>query len=178
MAKRDFFRVLIKLFGLYSAVSIILFSLPTYIGYLVSQLELITIILTIGILVIIVSLLIMLIFKADKVIDLLKLDKGFDDERIEFGSFKEINILKLALLIISGLLLIEHFPLVLTQSYIMFKKAISGQKENIAYESIYDQLLYPQFIISVLSILVSYFLITNYNKVAQWILKADKNKLD
>jgi len=51
-----------------------------------------------------------LIYKPDKIIDWLKLDKGFDDDRIDFQNFNNTNILKLAVIVIGGIMLIKNIP--------------------------------------------------------------------
>ena len=178
MTKRDFFRVIIKLFALYSATLAIFSLLPTYFSYAINAYEPMTIILAVASFLIIVALLFALIYGADKIIDLLKLDKGFDEERIEFGSLKEISILKIAIIVIAGLLIIDNFPYFLNQCYLAFKdqvsrKGIDGMLDAFAYE----QVDYFQFAISAISILIGYLMITNYSNVANWLYKTDKKNI-
>ena len=178
MTKRDFFRLLIKLFTLYSATFAIFSLLPTYIGYAVNAYEPFTIILAIASVVIILGLLITLIFGADKIIDLLKLDRGFDDERIEFGNLKEIEILKLAIIVIAGLLIIDNFPLFLNHCYLAFKDQVSSNGVDGIYAGYtYEQVDYFEFAISAISILIGYLMITNYTNVANWLSRTDKKNV-
>ena len=84
MSKRDFFRVIIKLFGLYWIISSLLSVIPGNISYALSNLGYLGYLWAFGTTAIIILLFILLIRKTDSVIDLLKLDKGFDDETIQF----------------------------------------------------------------------------------------------
>ncbi len=174
MTKRDFFRIVIKLFGLYSSTLAIFSLLPTHIGYAINQFDLTSVILAIASLFFIVLLLVALIFGADKIIDILKLDKGFDEEQINLGNLKEISILKLAIIVISGLLIIDNFPLFLNHCYLAFKDQVSNEGLTGMLDSfIYEKVDYFQFAVSAISILIGYLMITNYTNVAKWLSKTD-----
>ena len=67
---------------MYSATLAIFSLLPTYFSYAINAYETMTIILAVASFLIIVALLFALIYGADKIIDLLKLDKGFDEELV------------------------------------------------------------------------------------------------
>ena len=178
MTKRDFFRIIIKLFGLYSATLAIFSLLPTYIGYAINEFDLITVFLAIGSLIIIVLLLIALIFGADKIINVLKLDKGYDEERIDFGNLKEINILKLAIIIMGGFLIIDNFPVFLNHCILHLKDQVSRNgNDGMLNAFTYEQVNYFQFAISAISILIGYLMITNYTNIAKWLSKTDKKNV-
>lgn len=110
MTKKDFFRLIIKIFGLYSVISIIFSVFPSNMGFAISQIDLISIVWLIGSLILIILLFMFLIYKPDKIISWLKLDKGFDDDRIDFQNFNNTNILKLAVIVIGGIMLIKNIP--------------------------------------------------------------------
>ena len=178
MTKKDFFRVIIKLFALYSSTLSIFTVFPTYIGYSINAFDPITIILAIALLIIIIGLLIALIFSADKIISLLKLDKGFDEEYIDFGNLKEMSILKLAIIVISGLLIIDNFPIFLNNCYLAFKDQVSGENIGGVFDTfVYKQVDYFEFFISAVSILIGYLMITNYTNIANWLSRADKKHI-
>ena len=178
MTKRDFFRIIIKLFALYSA-SIAIFSLmPTYFGYAINADGWISIILAVASFLLILAVLITLIYGADKIIDLLRLDKGFDEERIEFGKLKEINILKIAIIVIAGLLIIDNIPYFLNQCYLAFKDKVSTKgMDGMLNSFTYEQADYFQLIVSAISLLIGYLMITNYTNVANWLEKTDKSNI-
>ena len=102
MTKRDFFIVLIKIFGLYSIISALFSALPSNIVFVIQNIDFVGV-LWIGLVVIfVIGLFLLLLYKADKISDLLKLKNGFDEERIDFGGLKSIDILKFSILIIGG----------------------------------------------------------------------------
>lgn len=175
MTKRDFFRVIIKLFGLYAATIAMFSLLPTYIGYAISEFESTNLWWILGTIVVILLLLALLIFGADKIIKLLDLDKGFDDEQIDFGNFKEINLLKLATIILGGIMIIDNFPSFVNHSYRAFKSRVSSNElTNMIDSFAYERVDYFQFAVSVISILIGYLMITNYTHISEWLLKSDK----
>lgn len=175
MTKRDFLRMLIKLFGLYGA-TIAIFSLaPTYMGYYIGQDDWVILLLALGTLVIILVLLLAIVHGADKIIWALKLDKGYDDDRIDFGNVKEIQIVKLAVLVLGGMLIINNFPSFLNYCYLAFRAQITkGQLEGMLNQFIIERVDYFQFAFSALSMILGYVLITNCTKVSHWLVKADK----
>ncbi|WP_378181155.1 hypothetical protein [Aquimarina sp. SS2-1] len=175
MTIKDFFKIIIKLFALYSATIAIFSLLPTYIGYAINSSEFGSIILALGVVVITVALLIVLIFGAEKIVNILKLDKGFDENRIDFGNIKEITILKTAIIVIAGLLIIDNFPLFLNHCFFLFKNLISKKEVGAGIETfVYGKADYFQFFTAILSILIGYLMITNYTGVANWLSKIDK----
>lgn len=172
MTKRDFFRILIKIFALFSATVSLYTIIPFTFGNALYNSEPMIYVAEIISLILIIALLTAIIFGADRIINLLKLDKGFDEERIDFGNLKEISILKLAIIVIAGILIIDNFPIFINQLFLAFKeqvsrKSIDGVLDIIAYE----QFNYFHFAISAMSLLIGYLLITHYPNVATWLLK-------
>lgn len=99
MTKRDFFIVLVKLFGLYSAVTTIFSGLPNNIMFgMNGEINIQVYIWLFAVTSVVVGLFWLLTFKADKLVDLLKLGKGFSDDRIETGNIKSEDIIKIGLL--------------------------------------------------------------------------------
>ena len=107
-----------------------------------------------------------LTFKADKLVDLLKLDKGFTDDRIELGNIKSEDIIKTGIFIIGGLLFIQHVPGLLSNIFWAFKGDIVGmefnEKDKIALG------------VNGLNVLLGCLLFTNYDIIARR-LKVKKN---
>ncbi len=83
-----FLILMIKIFGLYSAVTTIFSALPGNIAFSLRYIDAFIVLWIVVATLIAVGLFWLLIFKADKIIDLLKLDKGFADDRIELGNIK------------------------------------------------------------------------------------------
>ena len=97
MLNKDFFRILIKLIGLYFFIQVIFSVLPSQISLLgfdtdLSQ-KIFSIIYFLAIILVSILILYFLIRFPDKIINLFKLDKGFDDDKIDFQNFNNSNIL-------------------------------------------------------------------------------------
>ncbi|MDB2385406.1 hypothetical protein N9V96_02925 [Polaribacter sp.] len=121
MTKRDFFILLIKIFGLYSIITVVFSTLPNNILFVIQNIGITEIIWLIITTLIIIGLFYLLLKKADKVSDLLKLEKGFDQEIIDFSGLKSVDIIKFVVLIIGGFLFIENLPTFLSHTLFAFK---------------------------------------------------------
>ncbi|MBN4051529.1 hypothetical protein JYU16_01820 [bacterium AH-315-M05] len=164
MTKKDFFRVLIKVFGLYSLILALFTFFPSQLSFVLYEIELIGILIVLGMLTFIVLIFVFLIKKPDTIINWLKLDQGFDEERIHFEKLNVQNIIKIAALIIGGLLLIDSIPVFLSHTYFAFKSDIAG--------SGLDNKQYTKWAISFLNILLGYLLVANFARISKWL----KNK--
>ena len=169
MSKRDFFILIIKVFGLYSVVKSIFSVLPGNISFAMSNIDFISISWILIAIIVVFGLFIVLIFKADKIVLLLKLDKGFDDEKIDIGNLKSVDIIKIGTFIIGGLLILENIPGFLSHTLFAFKGDIAGIKYN-------DQDKF-YWAVSGVNLLIGFLLLTNYNFVAK-MLKRDKSEKD
>jgi len=168
MTKRDFFILIIKLFGLFSLVTSLFSVLPGNISFALGHFDTFMVIWIIIALVVIVGLFVLLIFKADKVVNILKLDKDFDDERIEMGNLNPTSIIKLALIIIGGLLIIDNFPAVLSHTLFAFKGDLIGM----TYETI-DKF---NWAVGGIKLILGFLLITNYDLVSRILRTKEKCK--
>ena len=176
MTKRDFFRIIFKVFGLYFMVLIIFNYIPTAISYLSFQVD------AFGLLLILllgtifsVGLFIMLIRKTDNIIEWLKIDKGFDDERIEIGNFNGLNIVKFALILIGGFMFLDFVPNFIYQSFLAFKNEIPTNNMN-SVEGFGNngQVDYYEWAIAAVNLIIGFIILSNYNRFATWI--ETKNK--
>ena len=130
MTKKDFFRVLIKLFGLYWLISTVS-SLGQIVYISANNAGWMGIIYSVVMLSILGFLFYVLIFKSDTIIDLLKLDKGFDEDRIEFQNFNIENILMLAVIIIGATMILDSIAIFLNQIYLGVKVFMSNQSDYV-----------------------------------------------
>lgn len=126
MLNRDFFRILIKIIGLYFFIQIVFGVIPSQISLLgfdsdFSQ-KIGTIIYFLLIVLLCIGILYYLIRFPDRIIDLFKLDKGFENESIPLTNFNSRNILTVALVIIGGFLIIENLTTVISLLYYDLKK--------------------------------------------------------
>lgn len=114
MTKKDFFILAIKLFGLMSIVTSFFSGILNNISYALFKVDTLAIIWIGAAIVISIGLFVLLVFKADKIVSLLKLEEGFDDEKIELGNLNSSEILKVGTFIIGGLLFIHNIPIFLS----------------------------------------------------------------
>lgn len=160
MTKRDLFLILIKVFGLYSLILTVFTVLPTTLSFFTyksfGSSYITLIILSLGIP---VTLFILLIQKSDVIVTKLNLEKGFDEDRIDWSNFDDQKIVKLASFLIGGFLFLDNIPP--TISYLF-------------YELKYDQMgidyIPPsnfQFTVNLINIVIGYLLITNYHIVSK-----------
>lgn len=178
MTKKDFFTVIIKLFGLYLTIEIVFSTIPNNLSFVLTYIDIPGFIWLLFTAAIVVALFIFLIYKANTITSLLKLEKGFDEDRIDFGNLKISDIVKFAVLIIGGLVFIDSIPVFLSHTLFAFKSSApkgfdTAQNELIKYNDIKD---YLQWFISGLNLLIGYLLFTNYKKVSEFILRKIDDK--
>ena len=167
MTKRDFFILIIKVFGLFSVVTSLFSVLPSNISFAMMDIDALSILWIVVAIVVVVGLFVALIFKADKVVRLLKLDKGFDDEKIEIGNLKPTDIIKIGTFIIGGLLILDNIPAFLSHSLFAFKGDVIGLEYNSQ-----DKF---NWAVSGLNLIIGFLLLTNYDFIAKK-LKTEKTE--
>ena len=168
MTKRDFFILLIKTFGLFSVVTSLFSVLPSNISYAIMDLDAVSIIWVLVSVIIVIGLFVLLVFKSDKVVSLLRLDKGFDDDRIDLGNLNSKGILKLAIIIIAGLLILDNVPGFLSHAFFALKADVNGMN----YEST-DNFWWA---VSGINLIIGFLLLTNYNGVSKLLIKAESKQ--
>ncbi len=175
MTKKDLFRLIIKIFGLYYVITILFSVFPSNVGLVISQMDFIGIVWLIVSLIAIILLFMFLIYKPDKIISWLKLDKGFDDDKIEFQNFNNSNILKLAIIVIGGIMLIQNIPAFLSNSLFAFKSSVgNGLNDNLFKFGLRD---YIRWAISFLNIILGYWMLANYNYISKMFKDKDNNNI-
>ena len=175
MTKRDFFRIIIKLFGLYSIILSLFYFIPSNLSYLNYGIEPSFLIYIFGSILITILIFVLLLRKTDLIIDMLKLDKGFDDDKINFGNLNSKKIFYLALILLGGYLIIYYLPEFLEYTFLAFQEEVSqkglGSLEIISFGSTTD---YFNWAISGLNLIIGYVLLTNYERITKW-LNRNKN---
>jgi uncharacterized membrane protein len=101
------------------------------------------------------------VFRTDWIIDKLKLDKGFKDERIEINLHRS-TILSISLIVIGGLLIIDNFPKLCQYIVIYFQR--SGITGSITGDTTWSIIFLYFF-----KTLIGYFLITSSGRVVAFI---------
>lgn len=175
MTKRDFFRIVIKLFGLYSLILTVFNYIPSNIAYITIDFDLMTLLWIFGASSLVVLIYVFLILKTDRIINLLKIDQGFDDDRIEFGNFDSYKIFKFSLIVIGGFMIIDYLPNFLQYTYLAFKSKVSSTGLNYFEELGFGKTIdYFNWSIAGLNIVIGIIIITNYDRIAKWLTRKDK----
>lgn len=125
MTKRDFFRVLIKLFGLYIFIEYLFIGIMANFNFFYIDSEPIVVIASIVVVLIWVGLFLAIMFKTDSILDMLSLDKGFEDERINLGEMKATGLMKIGLIVIGALLVINNIAPMLYHIFYAFKAEVN-----------------------------------------------------
>lgn len=167
MTKRDFFMLILKVFGLFSIVTSLFSVLPGNISFAMIDLDAKSILWIAIALTVVIGLFLLLIFKSHKIVSLLKLDEGFDDDKIELGNFKPSDIIKTGTFIIGGLLILDNIPGFLSHSLFAFKGDIIGREYNTQ-----DKF---NWAVSGLNLIIGFLLLINYDFVAKR-LSTEKNE--
>ena len=166
MTKKDFFRVLIKIFALYG----LLISAVSFINQLAllgqSINNIFFLVAVIGSFSVALIFLYLVINFTDNIISFLKLDSGFDDDKIVFGNLNNQSIYKIAIVLLAGFLMVDTFPRIILDLVNSFKILVSN---NQLFNHDAD---YYWGIIRVFNLVIGYLLITNASKIAKFL---DKN---
>ncbi len=162
MTKRDLFRTLIKIFGLYSIVLALFTVIPSSISSFMYGFDMNILLIVLGSLFISIGLFLILLFKTDSIINLLQLDKGFDEEQIQLGSLNDESILKLAIVIIGGFLIVENIAALSFDLMNAFKyKANHTTIEGTSLD-------YFAMTVGMINVVLGILFITNYKRLASF----------
>ena len=77
-----------------------------------------------------IAFFLILIFKADSIINGLRLDKGFDDDQVRFESINDMTIIKLAIILIGCFLIVDYFPVFMHNAYLGFRESLFNKLSN------------------------------------------------
>ena len=170
MTKTDLFRILIKVFGLYSIVITVFSVIPTIFGYPIYIEE--ALVWVLGSVFIsatlFIALFVLLIFKADILIDWLGLSKGFDSDSFSAPYLNDKTIFKLAILIIGGITVLDSFPVFIDQSLTALQPQ-TGISENIDAGGFY-------WVSTALKLGMGLYLIFHFQQVQAFMMRGSAKK--
>lgn len=180
MSKKDFFRIIIRLFGLYSLITTLFSAIPTILNSSYMGFDVWFVLTVLGIVAIICCIFIFLLFKVDVIIKWLRLDKGFDDDRIEFGNVDSVKLVSFAIILIGGSLIVNYFPGFIYNCYLAFKTAVERKGTDDFFDTYtYSQKVeYFEWVISAMNLVIGYLFLTNYQSIANWITKLNRKNSD
>lgn len=174
MTTTDFFRLIIKTFGVYCFIDGLFTLIPnmSYSGGFSSF----TIAINTVYLIIISVITYILLFQTDGLIKLFKLEKGFDNENIDIKEFKSVGLFKFAIIIIGLVLITNNIGQFLEYCYLAFKKEISAGGLGESEGSLLSQSLdYGWWAVTGINILIGVLLLTNYKRIAILFVEKEKN---
>lgn len=173
MTKKDFFSVVIKLYGLYAAIITIFQTLPTLYSVVwnMREFQLSALLWMLFYAGLGVSFFLLLLFKSDAIVRFLRLEKGFDDDTIIFGNFNDSSVVKLAILLIGGFLILDNFSDFIAHCYFGFKSSIGS---TLLEDRSYSERDYFKWFVSAFNVLIGYLFVTNFKKIAGWMLDGSK----
>ena len=171
MTKKDLFKIILKLYGLFSIIEVVI-QIPniSYNLYFDSSNEFNWLMLTVPAVSLIVVYI--LLIKPDIVINLFKLDKGFENNDIPSNSFEEKGISKIALIIIAVYLIVSNVGTFISQVLFSFKESVSRNSLDSLLESFNPNPLDYQLLLSSgISLMVGFILLTNHTRISRWVEK-------
>jgi hypothetical protein len=176
MTKKDLFKIILKLFGLFAVVEVLI-QIPGIIFYLSTNNTAdmdwyLTLFFVMSILVTVV-----LLFKPEIIISIFRLDKGFETNEVSVSSINEKTIIKIAIIVIGLFLVIRNLVDFLTHLVLSFKESVAKSNLDTLVDVINSTgVNYSVLINSSLQILLGFLLLTNYNTITSWIEKFDIKK--
>lgn len=154
MTKRDLFRLLIKLSGLFFLITVVFSPLPNNFALLISNADFVSILIFLATTILLTGIFVLLIFKPDTIINLLQLDKGFDDDNVNAQNLSTDKIFLLAIIIIGGSLLIKNIPLLISNCIFAFKTSVRKDLYPTP-----DNRLFIQIGVNIVNLIIGYFMI-------------------
>ncbi|MBL7997436.1 MAG: hypothetical protein JNL32_02245 [Candidatus Kapabacteria bacterium] len=162
MTKRDFFIIMVKMFGLY-ALSDILFAFPQRVIYMMNNFELLYLVWSIALLVAFIAVTMIILRSAGTIVSLLKLDKGFDDPMIVMGNLNPTSLLKIGLVIVGGFTVVNYAPIVITTLYFTLREDTYQLYDIPSPTKLYNT------IVDILQLIFGLLVVIKYDTLAGWI---------
>lgn len=176
MTKKDLFRIIIKLFGLYVLISALVVLSQAVITYIYAyEYEYENVRFSLALLLLLALISYLFLFKSDSIIHLFKLEKGFDTDQVTLNNFSQNSIIQLGLIIISCYFILLNVPILLTNLFYIFKDSV--QKTGLS--SLIDVMNpalgnYYDLTISGLQIAMGVIILMNKTKLASRIENMNK----
>lgn len=161
MTNKDFLRLMIKLFGLYQFLLVVFTFLPRNLELIFNDFfSLSSLVSLILITLFILAVYYVLIKNPDLIINLFKLDKGFDKNEITVNNLNSDAILQIGMVLIGGFLIVDNLGYFISSFITYFK--ISYMKET--FESLQNV---QSLILNGVNLVLGFCLIIFRKKVAE-----------
>ncbi len=171
MTKKDLFRIIIKLFGLLMFVKSLIIFLGQF-GLFTSYGDWggFPILLFLLSLVLVCGIIVLLVFFPDIIINIFRLDKGFDDEEISIRDINARRLIEFGVFIVGGLFILNCFaPLLVTIGYAIHA-LLDRQQQSFVPENLANSALY----IHIVELCAGILTLSNYRSIAGFILSKNK----
>ncbi|MEC4052072.1 hypothetical protein VSP10_04640 [Myroides odoratimimus] len=169
MSKRDLFTALVKLLGFYLFLTYFL-SLLSSLYYLITVKEN-----TFGDLlsdisqhIFLLVVFTMLMLYGDKIVSLFRLSNGYDTDKIVVDNLTAVDIVKVGIFIIGGILIVNNLPYMIT--WIIQRFTVAIRNENMPT---FDE--YGAFR-AFANLVLGFLMITNFGRIAKYFVKWNKEE--
>lgn len=177
MTKKDLFTIILKLYGLYCVIDLIV-QLPMLVFYMYydsfNGFEWSMLIVPL----VSLAIIYILLFNPELLIRLFKLDKGFDSPDAIDNSLNGQAISKIALVIIALYMIVSNIGNFISQIIFSFKDSVSKNNlEDLLEVFNPNPVDYNLMISSGLNLLFGFLLLTNYVRISKWIDKLNNKNV-
>lgn len=161
MTNRDFFRLMIKLFGLYQFLLVVFTFLPTNLQLLFNNFFSISSFVSIALLTFFtLGVYYLFIKNPDVIINFFKLDRGFDQYKITVANLSSDTILQIGVVLIGGFLIVGNVGFFISSFITYFK--ISFMKES--FESLQN---FQNLVLHGINLILGFCLIIYRKQIAE-----------
>ena len=178
MTKKDLFKIILKLYGLYSIIALFV-QIPNIILYMSydSNHDLDWLILSVPAMSVLVVYI--LLFQSEFLIRLFKLDQGYENNDSVKDTMNGQSISQIALVIISVFMIVSNLGDFITQIVFSFKDSISTTSLDTLKETFNpNPVNYYLMISSGLNLIFGFLLLTNYSRLSKWIDRINNKNAD
>ncbi|MVX36380.1 hypothetical protein [Myroides sp. LoEW2-1] len=102
----------------------------------------------------------------DKIVNLFRLGKGYESDKIEISNLTTVDIVKVGVFIIGAMLIVNNLPYMITWVIQRFTAAV--RNENMPS---YNQ--YAAFT-AFANLVLGFILLTNFSRIGKWFVKWNK----
>ncbi|MFY0603567.1 MAG: hypothetical protein JXQ93_06425 [Flavobacteriaceae bacterium] len=166
MTRKDFFKLVIKAISLFFLFSSLINFMYSGISYALTDYTYLSKHWYLGLALIPALIAFIAFIKADWIVKILKLEKGYDNETFNFGKLNATEIIKIAVIIIAFFLLIDNIPEFISHCFYSFKYST---EPKLYIDNSYKKDDYFKWTISGIKILGGYIMLTNYKRISKWI---------
>lgn len=117
-----------------------------------------------------IGVFVLLIRYAATVANWLGLDRGFDEERMEFGQLNVHGLISTAVIIIGGFMVVDYLPNLLYNGFVAFKEEVAVKGLSNEADTFDSERVYFHLSMAALNVIIGSLLLTNYRNVANWLV--------